>query len=74
MIGVHYNRSASAVADESSAHRDRGGVLATEKVLAGSEAAKKSAKTMQQFSEEFAKGMDEWAKSLKAQGKGPFEA
>lgn len=38
-------------------------------VLRGSEAAKKSAKIMQQFSEEFAKGMEEWGKSLKAQGK-----
>ncbi len=42
-------------------------------VLTGSEAAKKATETMQDFTKEFAKGMDEWAKSLKAQGKGPFE-
>lgn len=41
------------------------------KVLTGSEAAEKAQKTMQDFTKEFAKGMDEWAKSLK--GKNPFE-
>ncbi len=32
---------------------------------------KKATKTMQEFTKEFAKGMDKWAKSLK--GKNPFE-
>jgi hypothetical protein len=44
------------------------------KVLLGSEAAKKATKTMQDFTKAFAKGMDKWAKKLKAQGKGPFES
>ncbi len=42
------------------------------KVMTGSEAMKKASKTMQEFTKEFAKGMDKWAKSLKASGKSPF--
>jgi hypothetical protein len=41
------------------------------KLLADSDAAKKATKTMQEFTEEFTKGMDEWVKGLK--GKNPFE-
>ena len=40
------------------------------RALTGSEAAQKAQQTMQDFTKEFAQGMDDWVKSLK--GKNPF--